>query len=81
MLGARASSPYQTHFGGGSVGPAGGSALGRGVPSLRSTSNHVLMRTDLFDYELPDDRIALYPARPRDAARLSRSVRLRIVSR
>ncbi len=28
------------------------------------------MRTDLFDYELPDDRIALYPARPRDAARL-----------
>jgi S-adenosylmethionine:tRNA ribosyltransferase-isomerase len=28
------------------------------------------MRTDLFDYELPDDRIALHPARPRDAARL-----------
>ena len=28
------------------------------------------MRTDLFDYELPDDRIALFPARPRDAARL-----------
>jgi S-adenosylmethionine:tRNA ribosyltransferase-isomerase len=28
------------------------------------------MRTDLFDFELPEDRIALYPAQPRDAARL-----------
>ena len=28
------------------------------------------MRTDLFDFELPPDRIALRPARPRDAARL-----------
>jgi S-adenosylmethionine:tRNA ribosyltransferase-isomerase len=28
------------------------------------------MRVDLFDFELPDDRIALRPARPRDAARL-----------
>jgi len=28
------------------------------------------MRTDLFDFELPDDRIALQPATPRDAARL-----------
>ena len=28
------------------------------------------MRTDLFDYELPPDRIALRPAVPRDAARL-----------
>ncbi len=28
------------------------------------------MRTDLFDYELPDECIALAPARPRDAARL-----------
>jgi S-adenosylmethionine:tRNA ribosyltransferase-isomerase len=28
------------------------------------------MRTDLFDFDLPDDRIALYPANPRDAARL-----------
>jgi len=28
------------------------------------------MRTDLFDFDLPPDRIALRPARPRDAARL-----------
>ena len=28
------------------------------------------MRTDLFDFDLPDDRIALRPAVPRDAARL-----------
>ncbi|MEW5965317.1 MAG: tRNA preQ1(34) S-adenosylmethionine ribosyltransferase-isomerase QueA [Pseudomonadota bacterium] len=28
------------------------------------------MRTDLFDFDLPEDRIALHPARPRDAARL-----------
>ncbi len=28
------------------------------------------MRTDLFDFELPQDRIALRPAVPRDAARL-----------
>lgn len=28
------------------------------------------MRTDLFDFDLPDDRIALEPAEPRDSARL-----------
>lgn len=28
------------------------------------------MRTDLFDFELPEDRIALHPANPRDSARL-----------
>ncbi len=28
------------------------------------------MRVDAFDFELPDERIALQPARPRDAARL-----------
>jgi len=28
------------------------------------------MRTDLFDFDLPEDRIALEPVRPRDAARL-----------
>ena len=30
------------------------------------------MRVDLFDFDLPTDRIALRPARPRDAARLLR---------
>ena len=29
-----------------------------------------MVRTDLFDFELPDDRIALEPIRPRDAARM-----------
>ena len=28
------------------------------------------MRTDLFDFALPEDRVALRPAMPRDAARL-----------
>src|SRR3712207_9224149 len=28
------------------------------------------MRVDLFDFDLPPDRIALRPARPRDSARL-----------
>src|ERR1700690_3107494 len=28
------------------------------------------MRTDLFDFALPEDRIALRPASPRDSARL-----------
>src|SRR5258708_14512365 len=28
------------------------------------------MRTDLFDFDLPPDRIALRPASPRDSARL-----------
>lgn len=28
------------------------------------------MRVDLFDFELPEDRIALHPAEPRDSARL-----------
>jgi len=28
------------------------------------------MRTDLFDFDLPEDRIALHPVKPRDAARL-----------
>ena len=39
------------------------------------------MRTDLFDFELPEERIALYPADPRDSARMlvvdPRSGRLR----
>jgi S-adenosylmethionine:tRNA ribosyltransferase-isomerase len=30
------------------------------------------MRVDLFDFDLPEDRIALHPARPRESARLLR---------
>ena len=30
----------------------------------------ISMRTDLFDFELPQNRIALHPVSPRDAARL-----------
>jgi hypothetical protein len=33
-------------------------------------ANATFMRVDLFDFELPPERIALRPARPRDAARL-----------
>src|ERR1700726_4360167 len=33
-------------------------------------SPFAIMRTDLFDFELPPDRIALRPIAPRDAARL-----------
>src|SRR5262249_53633587 len=32
--------------------------------------SHQIMRTDLFDFDLPAERIALRPASPRDAARL-----------
>jgi S-adenosylmethionine:tRNA ribosyltransferase-isomerase len=39
-----------------------GEAIGSGQPRR--------MRTDLFDFALPEDRIALRPAAPRDAARL-----------
>ncbi|MER2635609.1 MAG: S-adenosylmethionine:tRNA ribosyltransferase-isomerase, partial [Rhizobiaceae bacterium] len=28
------------------------------------------MKVDLFDFDLPEERIALRPAQPRDAARL-----------
>ena len=28
------------------------------------------MKVDLFDFELPQERIALRPVRPRDAARM-----------
>jgi S-adenosylmethionine:tRNA ribosyltransferase-isomerase len=42
-------------------------------PRLRGDERDVIalsMRTDLFDFALPEDRIALRPAKPRDAARL-----------
>ncbi len=39
------------------------------------------MRVDLFDFELPQERIALEPARPRDAARLLHIVGDNLVDR
>ena len=39
---------------------------------FRAAPMRRLMRVDLFDFELPTDRIALRPARPRDSARLLR---------
>src|SRR6202022_2467809 len=45
----------------------------RPPPRFASTTTaaaRIFMRTDLFDFDLPPDRIALRPARPRDAARL-----------
>src|SRR5215207_1979944 len=49
---------------------------GEGWPSPRmlrirpSPIRERVMRVDLFDFDLPDERIALRPASPRDAARM-----------
>ncbi len=40
------------------------------MPVITRHLHPTTMRTCLFDFELPDDLIALYPASPRDAARL-----------
>jgi S-adenosylmethionine:tRNA ribosyltransferase-isomerase len=40
------------------------------LTAAAQTTIAVAMRVDLFDFDLPDERIALRPARPRDAARL-----------
>jgi S-adenosylmethionine:tRNA ribosyltransferase-isomerase len=40
------------------------------IARLRGRQGRVAMRTDLFDFDLPADRIALRPASPRDAARM-----------
>src|SRR5262249_50892106 len=37
---------------------------------VRPAGSDTAMRTDLFDFDLSDDRIALEPVSPRDAARL-----------
>src|SRR5262249_5801419 len=54
--------------------PASDPGTDRGVllPTWRNgvRGSDTAMRTDLFDFDLPDDRIALEPASPRDAARL-----------
>jgi S-adenosylmethionine:tRNA ribosyltransferase-isomerase len=44
------------------------------APGLRRDDSHgaALVRVDLFDFDLPADRIALRPASPRDSARLLR---------
>src|SRR5690606_39546013 len=43
----------------------------RGHPALGLMRiRNIPLRTDLFDFELPEDRIALYPLPERDAARL-----------
>src|SRR3982075_4444178 len=39
-------------------------------PRRTTAAARIFMRTDLFVFDLPPDRIALRPARPRDAARL-----------
>jgi S-adenosylmethionine:tRNA ribosyltransferase-isomerase len=44
--------------------------LRRFAPGNDDGYNPLSMRTDLFDFDLPEDRIALRPVKPRDAARL-----------
>jgi S-adenosylmethionine:tRNA ribosyltransferase-isomerase len=41
-----------------------------GLLHRRAPRNDATMRVDLFDFDLPQDRIALRPARPRDSAKL-----------
>ena len=48
--------------------PAEPTKIVQGVPAAAKARG--AMRVDLFDFELPPERIALRPARPRDSARL-----------
>src|SRR5215470_13268838 len=47
-----------------------GKARNSCMPGPRPGMTRDVMKTDLFDFELPPDRIALRPATPRDTARL-----------
>jgi S-adenosylmethionine:tRNA ribosyltransferase-isomerase len=44
--------------------------IGRSATRLEATRGFRPLRTDLFDFDLPEDRIALHPASPRDSARM-----------
>ena len=54
----------------GRVGSRAGSTPARLHGSAPAPDPQALMRVDLFDFDLPADRIALRPARPRDSARM-----------
>jgi len=43
---------------------------------VRPAGSDTAMRTDLFDFDLSDERIALEPAAPRDAASFLRRSRV-----
>jgi S-adenosylmethionine:tRNA ribosyltransferase-isomerase len=45
-------------------------ATRRPAQLLKISRKTARVRTDLFDFELPEERIALYPADPRDSARM-----------
>ena len=47
-----------------------GTSIGTFETAVIDAVTAISMRTDLFDFPLPPERIALRPARPRDAARL-----------
>ncbi len=52
------------------AGTSAGMMIAPSPPPLTSATAPPTMNVDLFDFDLPTDRIALRPASPRDAARL-----------